>query len=174
MNFHETTIRLNQLIAEMNAIDFGYPLGDNVVAVPQDPVFVEERLATIGGDAVAAFFDFYRCCDGLSLPDIHNGYFIKAIAKLGMSRPDSDPTQVMGDYAGAVLAFGSTGNGGLFVVRRIESDVLYLPPGPLHDGVYDGRQTQVKRLAPDLNSFLGLLLDDVEAFVRDTPHQYIA
>lgn len=164
---------MKHLLAEMKAIDFGYPLGDNVVASPQDPVIAKERLAAIGGDAVAAFQSFYACCDGLSLPDVRNGYFIKSIAKLGVSRPDSDPKEVIGEFAGAVLAFGSMGNGGLFVVRRIESDVLYLPPGPLHDGVYDGRQTQVKRLAPDLNTFLGLLLDDVKAFVRDTPHQYI-
>lgn len=164
---------MQQLLAEMKTIDFGYPLGDNVVASPQDPVIVKERLAAIGGDAVAAFQSFYACCDGLSLPDVRNGYFIQSIAKLGVSRPDSDPNEVIGEFAGAVLAFGSMGNGGLFVVRRIESDVLYLPPGPLHDGVYDGRQTQVKRLAPDLNTFLGLLLDDVKAFVRDTPHQYI-
>lgn len=162
-----------QFLEELKGIDFGYPLGTNTFLAPQPSRMVEETLAAVGLRSDAPFVEFYSRCDGLSLPDVHVGYFIKPLAKLLADRPDSEPSELIGPFAGKVLSLGSTGGGGLFVLHFPEKDVLYLPPGPLHNGVYDGSEGHVKRLAPDFPSFLSLLLADIEAFVKDKPHHYL-
>lgn len=116
----------------------------------------------------------YSQCDGVSLPDIHSGYFVHPLQRLGLSHPKSEPTKVTGQFTGDVDVFGSTGNGGLFVLRKGINDVLYLPPGAFYDGLYDGTQSKVKRVATDFPSFLEHFLTDVSAFVNDTPgHKYV-
>jgi hypothetical protein len=162
-----------QLLEELKAIDFGYPLGTNAFRAPQPPGMVEETLAAVSLRGDAPLMEFYSRCDGLSLPDVQVGYFIKPLAKLLVNRPDSEPSELIGPFAGKVLPVGSTGGGGLFVLRFPEKDVLYVPPGPLHNGVYDGSERHVKRLAPDFPSFLSLLLADIEAFVKDKSHSYL-
>lgn len=166
--------RVQQLLEEMKGIDFGYPLGTNTAFAPQPSRMVDATLAAVGLRSDARLREFYSSCDGLSMPDVHVGYFIKPLAKLLATRPDSEPGELIGQFTGKVLSLGSTGGGGLFVLRLPEHDVLYLPPGPLHNGVYDGSEGQIKRLAPDFASFLGLLLADIEAFVKDKPHHFLA
>lgn len=163
---------VRHLLMEMKVIDFGYPLGTNTVLSPQPSGKVDETLAIIGLSS-APWREFYSCCDGLCLPDVHVGYFVKPLATLLVSRRDSDPSELAGLVNARVLTFGSTGGGGLFVLRLPGEDVLYLPPGPLHNGVYDSSNGQVSVLAPDFPTFLDVLLKDIEAFVRSKPHHFL-
>lgn len=74
-----------------------------------------------------------------------------------------------------VLSLGSTGGGSLFVTERQGGRVLHLPPGPIHEGRFDGRRTIVRVVAEDISHFFDLVIDDAEAFVRDEQgHLYLA
>jgi hypothetical protein len=165
--------RVQGLLDELKGIDFGYPLGVNSILAPPTPGALDERLVSAGLESIGPVREFYSCCDGISLPDVHIGYFIKPSAKLPASRPDSEPNTITGPIAGKVVTIGSTGGGDLFALRLPESDVLYLPPGPLRDGTYDDSGANVRRLAPDFCAFLELLLGDIEAFVKDESHHFI-
>ena len=166
--------RAQQLLDEMNDIDFGYPFGANLIRPPKPSGVVQETLVAIGLQSDTPLGEFYSHCDGISLPDVHSGYFIEPLARVAMSLPDISPNEITGPFAGKALAFGSTGGGGHFVLRLAENDVLYLPPGALHNGVYDGAQSKVKYLAPDFHAFLRLLLEDIKAFVGGMPHRFLA
>ncbi len=116
----------------------------------------------------------YACCDGVSLPDVHVGYFVKSVTNLGVVNRSSEPLELAGSFAGKVLSIGSTGGGGLFVLRRLSGEVLHLAPGPLHNGVYNGFRGKVKRVSASLFGFLDCLMADLKAFVEaDTSHSFI-
>lgn len=174
MNAHQWVSTVKTSLEQLRDRDFSYPLGVNTVFDPQPSAIVEHCLRSFNLTPIRGLTDFYVECDGVSLPDIHTGYFIKHVRGLTCSRPESEPTRITGQFAGEVQTFGSSGNGSLFVVRRIEQDVICLPPGPLHDGLYDATRARATRIAPDFPVFLDALLADITAFVNNTPrHKYI-
>jgi len=174
MMFQDWCSSVNQLVSRLYEIDFGFPLGENKVAPPQLSRIVEEVFDHPSLRPFGVLWDYYAHCDGFSLPDVHVGYFIKPVSKLIVVDPESEPTEILGPFAGKVLVIGSTGGGGLFAIRSNVLDVLYLPPGPLHSGVYDGTQTSARVLASDFTSFLDTVKEDLRAFVEDTPkHRFI-
>ena len=117
----------------------------------------------------------YTACDGLSFPDVHNGYFIKPLDRLIHTDLASEPNKVLSDDIIDVFSFGSTGNGSLFVVDSRRGSVLLLPPGPMTDGLYDGRRLAVRRAAAIVPLFVERLLEDLTAFVKgDTQHERLA
>lgn len=173
MSIHEQISNLESILRELAAIDFGYPLGDNLVAPPGEQA--NYALAEAGLDGISGLLDLYSSCNGISMPDVHNGYFIKPLHKLLEYKPASEPRTVLLDAELEVIPLGSTGGGDLFVVERKSGRVLLLPPGPLHDGLYDGRQTNVKVVAEGIPQFLDELICDVEAFVHDKQgHRYLS
>jgi hypothetical protein len=152
--------------------DFGYPLGENTVFPPKPAA--AEALAEAGLDRISGLSDLYSACDGISMPDVHNGYFIKPLRKVLGYDLTSEPKTVLLDNEIPVLSIGSTGGGSLFVVDREGGRVLLLPPGSLRDGRYDGRHTKVEVVAQNIPLFLDRLIDDAAAFVRDEHgHQYL-
>jgi hypothetical protein len=174
MNAAIWVTNLRSLLEMLRHIDLGYPMGINELFDPKPRLAVNERLSDLGLHRVAGLVQFYSNCDGVSLPDVHTGYFIKPIGQLTVSRPESEPTSINGQFAGDVQTIGSTGGGGLFVLRKKEQDILYLPPGPISRGVYDGTRACPKQIARHFDSFLDMLLGDLSAFVENTPnHTYI-
>jgi hypothetical protein len=165
--------RLDSILHELTAIDFGYPLGENTIIPPR--LGATDALAKTGLTKVRGLLDLYSACDGISMPDVHTGYFIKPLRKVLEYDPASEPRTVLLETEIQVLPIGSTGGGDLFVVERESGRVLILPPGPLHEGRYDGRHTKVRVIAEDISRFLDRLLDDAAAFVRDERgHQYLS
>lgn len=165
---------VNRLLAELPNIDFGYPLGVNRLLPPRKQSDVELALRRAGLFEVDSVREFYLNCDGLSLPDIHVGYFIKSADSLPDSAPESEPNTLLGRFAGSAMTLGSTGGGELFVIQPPSNRILLLPLGPLHCGVYDGNETGVRQIAVTFERFLGLLLEDIRAFVEDHPnHTFI-
>jgi hypothetical protein len=166
---------VKRLIDELYRVELGYPLGTNAIFEPQSRTIVDGTLRSVGLDSVASMTEFYSCCDGISLPDVHVGYFLKSLSQLANARTKSEPTHIAGQLGGNVRTFGSTGGGGLFVIRKAEWDILYLPPGPLRDGVYDNTRPRARILAPSFSVFLDLVLADIAAFVKGIPsHRFAA
>jgi hypothetical protein len=156
---------VQDLLVQLSGLDFGYPLGANDLFPPQEAKVVEQALRVAeAGDELGVF---YASCDGVSLPDVHVGYFIKSVRKLRVVDTLSEPLTITGEFAGAVVSFGSTGGGGLFVLRRVTGDVLHLAPGPLENGIYDGKRGKVKRISGTFFGFLDSLKADIQAFVEN-------
>ncbi|HEX4614157.1 MAG TPA: hypothetical protein VH092_38595 [Urbifossiella sp.] len=172
MSIPQQLQRLDSILRELAEIDFGYPLGENTIAPPLSGAAV--ALSEAGLSRVGGLSDLYSACDGISMPDVHSGYFIKPLRKVLKYDISSEPRAVLLESESPVLPLGSTGGGSLFVVEQDGGRVLLLPPGPLHEGLYDGRHTNARVVAEDIPHFLGKVIDDAAAFVRDERgHRYL-
>ena len=164
--------QMKEELVELAKIDFGYPLGENVVHAADRPDGLPPVFSSIDGSRWLA--SLYCACDGLSFPDIHNGYFLKPLWRVISFDRSSEPDIVVLDREIRVLPFGSMGDGSLFVVQCEQGGVMLLPPGSLNDGRYDGRGTKVSEVATTVPHFLELLLADLTAFVNDdNQHTYL-
>lgn len=173
MTIAEKLLRLATILDELAAIDLGYPQGENTILPPSAGAVA--LLAEAGLAGIEGLTDLYTACNGVSMPDVHNGYFIKPLRRVLKCAPSSEPSTILLEDAIAVLPLGSTGGGSLFVAEREGGRVLHLPPGPLHEGRYDGRHINVRVVAESIPSFLDLLINDAEAFVHgDQGHRYLA
>jgi hypothetical protein len=173
MSITQKLLRLAVILDELALIDLGYPPSENTISPPRAEAVA--ILTEAGLSGIDGLSDLYSACDGISMPDVHTGYFIKSLRRVLEYDPSSEPLTILLEDVIPILPFGSTGGGSLFVVERQGGRVLYLPPGPLHEGRYDGRQTNVRPVAENISRFLDLLIDDAEAFVRDERgHRYLA
>lgn len=166
----DTLVQGNMLLAELRSLDLGYPLGENIIVLPAQPTEnVEKVLRELDVLHFSAVSDFYRLCDGISWPDVHNGYFIKPLEKLIESNPDSEPNRTVGSRSEPVLTVGSTGGGDLFVLGKSSQQILLLPPDWLVSGVYRDTNHGIRTLASGFTEFFAACVDDLAAFVHDTP-----
>lgn len=175
MPIKDNIAELRRLRDELMEIDFGYPLGNNEVSPPREVELSPVVLSRIACEATKELLSsLYAQCDGFSFPDVHVGYFLKPTAKLESYDRSSEPDTLLLDGAHAVLPLGSTGGGSLFVADGQAGRVLLLPPGPLHDGVYDANGLDVREVSANIEQFIEKLTADVRAFVRDSEHNYVA
>jgi hypothetical protein len=116
--------------------------------------------------------EFYTYCSGLELGEIHNGYWVFTIPFLLDGIKDgSFPTKITdqeGTYS--VLTFGKD-IGGSYLASCLgdSEEILYLRTGAVIEGVYDGEWNPVVHLADNFHEFLLRLLEDIKAYVDDTP-----
>lgn len=173
MNPAEAIAQIKVKLPDLYAIDFGYPLGDNLVRDPNRPNGLPDAFVLKRGTEWLA--PLYLVCDGLSFPDVHSGYFLKPLDKVLSFDLSSEPDTVVGEQELAVLPFGSTGDGSLFVVDCDRGRVLLLSPGPMREGRYDGLNGKVKEIAATVPEFVERLCCDLQAFINnDQNHSYIA
>ncbi len=173
MNPSESIDRIKAKLPDLYAIDFGYPLGDNLVRDANRPNGLPETFVSKRGANWLA--SLYLACDGLSLPDVHSGYFLKPLDRVLSFDLSSEPDTVVGEQELAVLPFGSTGDGSLFVVDCDRGRVLLLSPGPMREGRYDGLKGKVKEVAATVPQFVERLCCDLQAFINDDQqHNYVA
>lgn len=80
MNTSEAIDQIRAQLPDLYAIDFGYPLGDNVVRdANRQNGFPDAFVSKRGANWLASL---YLACDGLSLPDVHTGYFLESLERL--------------------------------------------------------------------------------------------
>lgn len=154
-------------LVELAGQDFGYPLGINELREPQS-----SRTAT-----VPPHLDrLYSLCDGMSLPDVHVGYFLDAASRTASAAQRGEPTVVVRESEFPVHVFGSDGGGGRFALALHDGSVYYLPAsGAISAGrfIEDGA-APARVLAASVSEFLDRLQKDVRAFVRgDDGHKYM-
>ena len=173
MNTSEAIDQIKAKLPDLYAIDFGYPLGDNLVRDANRPNgFPDAFLSRRGTTWLASL---YLACDGLSLSDVHSGYFLKPLDRVLSFDLSSEPDTIVDEQELAVLPFGSTGDGSLFVVDCDRGRVLLLSPGPMREGRYDGLKGKVKEVAATVPQFVERLCCDLQAFINDDQqHSYIA
>ncbi|SCF30092.1 hypothetical protein [Micromonospora chokoriensis] len=142
---------------------FGYPLEDGANFVSD-----ADQVAQAGGSkpllppALALFYDEVG---EVSLPDIHNGYFIHPASRFPSSVDWGLPVRVEADSIGSVATFGSDGGGGFFSLVSADCSAYYLPPGQVVDGIYSGGLGEPRKIAHDLSEFLDRLLVVIRDFV---------
>lgn len=159
--------RMENALEELRGIDLGYPQDENVLGAAGNPAALAEFVSGAGLNPRSPLAAFYDACSGVSLPDVHVGYFIHEPGLVLRGLEGGEPRRLTGPYAREILVFGTDGGGGRFALGADgDGEVLYLGDGAVHDAVFDGVYGQVRTLAPDLRAFLNRLLADVEAFVR--------
>jgi hypothetical protein len=157
--------RIEIALASLRQQDLGYPQGLNEVRAPS------ARAAEVPRELRS----LYSECDGLSLSDVHNGYFIDTIERFSSRERRGEPSS-LAPRAEKILVFGSDGGGARFAVRCGSGQILCLPSGgAVLDGVFVPQaSTTPVEVAKDLELFLQRLAEDVEASVSGTPgHRYL-
>ncbi|GIF25585.1 hypothetical protein BJ973_003863 [Actinoplanes tereljensis] len=140
---------------------FGYPFGadENFVSEPE----------TGGSDTTLppALAAFYAEVGAVSLPDVHNGYFIHPASRIPMSAEWGLPVRAEVDDIGEVVTFGTDGSGGFFSLAPADGSVYHLPSGELLNGIYRGGLGAPQRVAKDFPEFLDRLLAVLREFTAD-------
>ena len=164
---------LSLALEPLAEIDLGYPQGENVVLPPsRDAVAI---LSAKHLENIEGLVEFYTACDGVRLPDIHNGYFLRPIRSLIELDDAAEPRVVLSPSPIHVVYFGCTGGGDLLVVDRETGRVLLLPPGSLREGVYNGSSGTVRVVGTGIADFVENLVADVRAFVQgDLDRRYLS
>ncbi len=177
MNVTKWIKSANSLLDELAEIDIDYPIGENTIRLPKNKDIVNLYLSNIGYSNNKSLLNFYLACDGLSWPDVYNGYFINSIEKLNEKEQlqKEIPVKVTGIYEDSIIVFGSDGGGEYFAIRKNHDDILKLLIGPVHNGIYDGNSGKVRIIGETLSEFLERLLADLKAFVlNEDGHTYLS
>lgn len=165
---------LETLLKELYEINFGYPLGENKVIPIKFEYNVREVLKANEID-IQALEDLYQVSDGISLPDVQNGYFLKSLSKLIEGTQGKEPVSISGEIEGSILVLGSTGGGQKIALFQKDKSILLLENGLVENGVFHAESHSIKVIAASFEEFLDKLLQDVDAFVTNNPNYiYIA
>lgn len=154
-------------LASLALQDFGYPLGTNEV---------RERSLLQHGPLPVQLDILYDAFDGLSLPDVHVGYFIDSVSRAGTASQRGEPTALANDQQLQVHVFGSDGGGGRFAVGLNDGAVYYLPSsGAVREGnFHEDINAHVRRVAASVSDFLIRLREDIHAFVEgNNEHEFM-
>jgi hypothetical protein len=169
MNIQQWLEQMRSLIQELQTIDLGYPQGENTIYPPNEDL-LQEMIIETNLDQNCPLVDLYRHCNGINLPDVHNGYFVHRLEIILRGLKNGEPTKTTGYKATLtdIVVFGTDGGGGrLALVKDDPQEVLYLSTGILENSVFDCSPTQCEIVSPDFPGFLKRLQSDVEAFIED-------
>ena len=155
----EWLISIRADLASLALQDFGYPLGTNEV---------RERSLLQHGPLPVQLDVLYDAFDGLSLPDVHVGYFIDSASRASTAAQRGEPTALANEQQMKVHVFGSDGGGGRFVIGLNDGAVYYLPSsGAVRGGMFhEDISSPVRRVAASVSDFLVRLREDIHAFVQ--------
>jgi hypothetical protein len=165
----QTSGRGREVRALLDALteqDLGYELGTNEVRPP----------GAVGAAVPEPLRELYAALDGVSMPDVHVGYFIDTAQRIMSAAVRGEPIQIVGDSERPIQVFGSDGGGGRFAVASDDGAVHYLPSsGAVRGGRYfEDQLVQSRRVAGSVCEFMDRLKADVRAFVNgDEHHRYL-
>jgi hypothetical protein len=164
--------RARALCVDLGAVDLGYPLATNCVRPTLPADMRRSFLREVQLPEEGALGQFFGLCNGISLPDVHNGYSIDGLEVLRKSIQRE--ANWIEDRA--ILVIGGDGGGGRFAVTRGgrgAPEYLFLPTGEVRDRVYLEPE-KVIVLARTFHDFLSQIVVDLEHFVHDpTGHTFI-
>lgn len=167
----EHTLReLADLLEEFAPLNPFHEPARNLIRPPMAAPESSALMQKLSIDALPEVRDFYRLCNGLSLPDVYNGYFVHGLDEIERSLQQGAPTTLAGQDHTRLLPIGSDGGGALFAVNLDHhTEILYLPPAYIVASTYHGEATEVRVLAQTFTAFLARICDDFRAFLERTP-----
>ncbi|ALG09346.1 SMI1/KNR4 family protein [Kibdelosporangium phytohabitans] len=147
---------------------FGYPPGDNTAVQAGEPV--SEQVA---GMLPRPLVEFYRHVSGVTLGDLHVGYFIQTAQDTVRGLSGTLPVRLDGPAAIDIVTFGSDGGGTLFALGMPDGEPVYRLPASGVDerGVYDNSDSRARVIAATLPEFLTNLHALLLEAARANPHR---
>src|SRR4029078_2016519 len=114
------------------------------------------------GQLPFALHPFYLVCDGVSMPDVHNGYFLDRASQVVCAQDFDLPMriQLLDTTLIAVRVFGRDGGGNMFALGENDGAIYLLPNAGVESGTYFEDKPGVRRLAGGLIEFLWMLHTD--------------
>lgn len=153
---------LKEQIGRLRELDLGYLQGINLVHEAISAEAAREILES-RGFAQTSLLPFYLACNGLSFPDVENGYFIDRVQCLGETADAPGRVVRVTGVDEEVICVGSTGGGGLFVLSQPSERALFLPGGTVADSTYHGPS---QKLGTGIQAILDLIHDILSGFLR--------
>lgn len=166
-DLHAWAREVRELLAELGKLDFGYEFSTNELRPPA---------SSIRPEVPVELHAMYRVFDGLSMPDVHNGYFIDSAAGALAAAEHGEPTRLSGSPHHRIHVFGADGGGGRFALSTGDGTVFYLPEdGGVEDSTYvEDDFVRARRIAGGVTEFLHILKRDLRAFVEQREgHKYV-
>lgn len=136
---------------------FGYEPDDNMIVVP-GRVGILRQVETVAPEVSA----FFRAVNEVSWPDIWNGYFLGPAPDISLMYHDPDGNSALALHH-PVVQIGSDGGGALFGVEADGAVLQFTDPAVTNNVI----QGTTRVVAPDFDTFLDLLLENVRLFGRD-------
>jgi hypothetical protein len=159
-------------IVALRQIDLGYPQGNNEILPPKDLDLLRALSDRLQIDVPNSLADFYHHCGGLRLPDVWNGYFVFTLSATLKGIDRGNPTTLAKTVDSKIIPFGCDVGGNLFALNTTGTNqALFLRPGLIEHGVFEGAQNAIKVVGDDFDHFLERLLADTKAFVADPGNQ---
>jgi hypothetical protein len=157
---------IRDIAARLSRLDLGYsPTGNRV----SDPAVG----SCLGRNLTPGLLDFYLKCDGFSLPDLHNGYFVHPV---GWRESDRGlPVSLAGEIVDAVATVGSSGGGELVCVSLTSQQTWALRPCEMVEGrMTVSSENAIVGRFQSFEGFLERVILDGRAFLdqRDN-HEYL-
>jgi hypothetical protein len=158
-----------KLLVDFKAVDLGYPKGANVI-YPPDAKGLWQLESLLDLSKQSALRSFWQHCDGFSWPDLHIGYFAYEASHIARMILRGDPLKVVGPDSFTFFPFGSDGGGGHVVSAIPTGEIVHIPSiMPTSNGAFNGTSVAVRKLAPNLESYLMKTLEDLDAFIQHKP-----
>lgn len=164
MKINSWIANLSKILLEFEAMDIGYPKGQNKVIrrIEKDFPEVEISLPRI-------VRKFYTEVNQVLLPDIYTGYFLISLENIiSRSQQGELPTFIQRKNGlESIISFGTSGGGDIFAVaKKQDSPVYLLPIYGITGGKFDANIHPIYIVAEDFETFLNRLLNDAQAFVQ--------
>jgi hypothetical protein len=149
---------VRELLAELASQQSDYPFGTNELREPSP------NHADLPGELQP----LYAVFDGMSLPDVHIGYFIDSAERVASASKRGEPVVVEGRQSIPIQVFGSDGGGDRFALGTVDGAVYFLPAsGAVRNGKFiEDDVVTVRRISGSVIGFLERLGSDIEAFVH--------
>lgn len=142
----------------------------NMIFPPLEENMRIKLINEIGINKINGIDVFYRYCDGVSLPDICNGYFIHGLKLIAHGIQNDQPLWISDPWNCPIVVIGSVGDGGLFAIDKNRfGKVFFLPESRIVNQIYEARSVVVKILAYSYYDFLSKFEKDMKAYVHRTP-----
>jgi len=165
------------ILTELRQIDFGYPLGENVIRPPSPSLEPERVRSGLPPHIRHQLIKFYKCSDGLSWPDVRNGLFIESFDRLVTAGERGEPDELFvrgSTERRGIIVFGTDGGGGRFCIDQTTGRILHVAGGEVLEKRLEVDSGQVSGVADDFVGFLVRLQGDLRAFVEDDrEHQFL-
>jgi|GEM_PF-2158810 hypothetical protein len=163
---------IDAAIGVLRTLDFPYPISDNAVNFCSRSLTEKDFSPFFPEAEVIAF---YSICDGINLPDVHNGYFIHPLKKFTMAQSHLIALNEDNTKISEFFVVGSTGGGNLIAIEQTTNSTYLLPNNRIENGLYfSSTASPIRIISRNYAGFLNLLHADIVAFCEEKAgHRFI-